>query len=207
ELQNVVDQILANRDYRTKRRDAAQILVSEVVATLRTTGTSAEMPVTGTSLGAARLPLSVLQRIADVAGTFKRDSVRVIVTEGWAQIETCKIKHSGIKPVSLQAIPDFNLDLPVDASLLDALGLASLLTKIQIKNQGLTKRVEHAERQANGAIESAAHKLAEFNVNADQLRRLVKERIREAGARIAKALGPEKLKRAAAAGTSPTERD
>ncbi|MGB8130457.1 MAG: hypothetical protein WCG81_11755 [Candidatus Angelobacter sp.] len=207
ELQNAVAQILANRDYRTKRRDAAQILISEVVATFRTTGASAEIPITGTAFGAACLPLSVLERIWEVATTFNRDSIKVVISDAWVQVETCRIKHSGIKPVPLQAIPDFNIDLPVDASLLETLGLASLLTKTQIKDQGLSKRVEHAERQATGAIEAAAHKLAEFGVSADQLQRVVNERIREAGARIAKTLGHENLKRSARAGANPTSQD
>jgi hypothetical protein len=48
-----------------------------------------------------------------------------------------------------QEIPDLNIDIPVDASALETLGLASLLTKQQIANQGLKKRVEHAKVQAN----------------------------------------------------------
>jgi predicted hydrocarbon binding protein len=207
ELQNVVAQILANRDYRTKRRDAAQILVSEMIATFRTTGSSAEIPIIGTAFGAACLPLSVMERMSEVAATFNRDSIKVVISDAWVQVESCKIKHTGIKPVTLQAIPDFNIDLPVDASLLDTLGLASLLTKIQIKDQGLTKRVEHAERQASAAIESAAHRLAEFGVSADELRRVVKERVREAGDRIAKTLGHEKLKRSTGAGASATSQN
>jgi hypothetical protein len=134
DLQNTVEQILANRDYRTKRRDTAQILVSEVVATIRSIGTSAEMPIIGTALGAARLPLSTLERMVRIAATFKRDSVRIVVEDGWVQIESCKVKHSGVKPVPLESVPDFNIDLPVDASLLDTLGLASLLTKRQISD-------------------------------------------------------------------------
>jgi hypothetical protein len=207
DLRNTVDQILANRDHRTKRRDAAQILVSENIATIRTTGTNAEMPVTGSGLGAARLPLSVLERMAEVTATFTSDSVRVIVSDGWVQVETCKVKHSGIKPISLQEIPDFNIDLAVDASMLDTLGLASLLTKQQIANQGLTKRVEHAKAQATAAIDSAAHRLVELGVSAEQIRKLVTDRVREAGARIAKTLGPERLKRSARAGAGATSQN
>jgi hypothetical protein len=204
DLESAVSQILANRDNRVKRRDTSQILVSEVLATIRTTGTTAEMPVVGAQLGAARLPLSVLERMIEVAATFKGDWVRVIVSDGGVQVQTCKIKHSGIKPIALQEIPDFNLDLPVDASLLETLGLASLLTRRQISNQGLTKRVEHAERQATAAIDSAAHRLAEFGVSPEELRKLVAERVREAGSRIAKTLGHERLKRSARSGAGPS---
>ncbi len=155
ELQNAVDQLLVNRDKRTKKRDTADLLVSEAVATMRTTGPSAEMPVVGVAFGAARVPLVVLEQMAEVAGTYGRPDVQVIVSEGSARVGTWKTKSAAIKETKLDAIPDFAIDLPVDASVLETLGLASLLSEIQIADQGLTKRVKYARQQAEGAIESA----------------------------------------------------
>jgi hypothetical protein len=196
ELQNAVDQLLVNRDKRTKKRDMADLLVSEAVATMRTTGSSAEMPVKGVAFGAARVPLVVLEQMAEVAGTYDRPDIQVTVSDGLVQVGTWKTKSAAIKETKLEAIPDFNIDLPVDASVLETLGLASLLSEIQIADQGLTKRVKYARQQAEGAIESAALRLVELGVSADQIRRLVNLRIDEAGARVAKTLESEKLRTA-----------
>jgi hypothetical protein len=137
ELQNAVDQLLVNRDKRTKRRDMADLLVSEVVAAIRTTGSSAEMPVSGIAFGAARDPLSVLEQMAEVAGTYDRPDIQVTVSDGLVQVGTWKTKSAAIKETKLEALPDFNIDLPVDASVLETLGLASLLSETQIADQGL----------------------------------------------------------------------
>lgn len=88
ELQNAVDQLLVNRDKRTKKRDMADLLVSEVVATMRTTGASVEMPVKGIAFGAARVPLMVLEQMAEVAGTYDRPDIQVTVSNGLVQVGT-----------------------------------------------------------------------------------------------------------------------
>src|SRR5579871_5077746 len=137
ELQNAVDQLLVNRDKRTKKRDMADLLVSEVVAAIRTTGSSAEMPVSGIAFGAARVPLSGLEQMAEFAGTYDRPDIQVTVSDGLVQVGTWKTKSAAIKETKLEALPDFNIDLPVDASVLETLGLASLLSETQIADQGL----------------------------------------------------------------------
>jgi hypothetical protein len=181
ELQNATDQLLVNRGRYDKRRDFADVLVSEVIATLRTTGTSAEIPVAGLAFGAARIPLMVLEQVARVVGTYKQREIRVTISEGVVKVESWRTKHAAI---TVGTIPDLAIDLPVDATLLDTLGLGSALSESQLAEQGLTKRVKHAKKEADRAIHSAAGHLAALGISAAQVRALVQSSVQEAGKRL-----------------------
>ena len=207
DLRNAVDQILVNRDKHTKKRDIADLLVSEVVATIRTTGCVAEMPIIGTLFGAARVPLAILEQMAEVARTYNQPDIRVTVSNGSLRVETWKTNNTAIKETKLESIPDFTIDLPVDASTLDTLGLASLLSESQITDQGLAKRVNHAKREADGAIQSAANALAEFGVSADQIKQLVNQNIKVAATKVAKSLDSDNLQKSTAKRNTKISRD
>jgi len=90
------------------------------VATFRAVGTSTEIPVNGTSPGAARIPLSALEAIASTAGMFKKKEIKIVIEDGSIKIDTFRHNHPDIR---LGILPDQRIDLPVDASLLDTLGV------------------------------------------------------------------------------------
>lgn len=166
--------------------DLADLLVSECAATLRSVGTSTEIPVFGTSTGVARLPLSVLKDIAKIAGTYKSKEVPVVVEEGSIKVSSFRMRS---EEITLGAIPNQQIDIPVDASLLDTLALGVLLNELQITEQGLTRRVLDAWQKANEAIHEAALSLMDLEVTEAQIRGLVEERVKEAAERLRAGFG------------------
>ena len=180
DLKNATKQLLVNRgEFRDS--DLVDLLVSECVATLRTVGTSTEIPVTGTLPGAARLPLSVLQEMAKIAGSYKTTEVPVLVIEGGIKVASFR---RGNDQITLGQIPDQRINIPVDASLLDTLAIGVLLSEMQITEQGLTRRVLEAWQKANVAIHEAAASLTALDVTEAQIRDLVEERVQKAAERL-----------------------
>jgi hypothetical protein len=180
DLKNATKQLLMNRgEFRDS--DLADLLVSECAATLRTVGTSTEIPVFGTSPGAARLPLSVLKDIAKIAGTYKSKEVPMVVEEGAIKLASFRMRNENI---TLGAIPNQQIDIPVDASLLDTLAIGVLLSELQITEQGLTRRVLDGWQKANEAIHEAASSLTALEVTEAQIRELVEKRIQAAAERL-----------------------
>lgn len=180
DLKNATKQLLVNRG-EFRDTDLADLLVSECVATLRTVGTSTEIPVFGTSPGTARLPLSVLKDIAKTAGTYKSKEVPIVVEEGSIKVASFRMRSESI---TLGAIPNQQIDIPVDASLLDTLAIGILLSEMQITEQGLTRRVLDAWQKANEAIHKAAASLTELGVTEPQIRGLVEQRVQAAADRL-----------------------
>jgi hypothetical protein len=180
DLKNATKQLLVNRgEFRDS--DLADLLVSECAATLRTVGTSTEIPVFGTSPGTARLPLSVLKDIAKSAGTYKSKEVPIVVQEGSIKVASFRMRNESI---TVGTVPNQQIDIPVDASLLDTLAIGVLLSEMQITEQGLTRRVLDAWQKANEAIHAAAQSLTELNVTEAQIRGIVEERVQSVAERL-----------------------
>jgi hypothetical protein len=183
DLKNATKQVLVNRG-KFKNTDVADLMVSECVATFRAVGTSTEIPVNGISPGTARIPLSALDAIARTAGMFKRKEVTVLIEDGGIKVDTFRHSHPHIK---LGILPDQSIDLPIDASLLDTLGVGAVLTESAIERQGLTNRILDAWERANRSITSAAGSLAALGVTEEQIRQLVEKQVTAAGQRLIQA--------------------
>jgi len=183
DMKNATKQLLVNRG-QFKDTDIADLLVSECVATFRAVGTTTEIPVHGTSPGTARLPLPVLKMIASTAGTFKSKAIKLVIEDGAIKIGSFKHRNPEIR---LGSLPDQRIDLPVDASLLDTLGIGAILGEATIEEQGLTNRILEAWEKANRAITSAAGTLADLGVSEQQIRELVEQQVEASGKRLQKA--------------------
>jgi hypothetical protein len=183
DLKNATKQLLFNRG-KFNDTDIADLLVSECVATLRAVGTTTEIPVNGTSPGTARIPLATLKMIANTAGTFKSKEITLAIEDGAIKIGSFKHRNPEIR---LGSLPDQRIDLPVDASLLDTLGMAAILSKEKIEDQGLTNRILEAWEKANRAITSATGTLADLGVSEQQIRELVEQQVEACGKRLQKA--------------------
>ena len=129
----------------------------------------------------ARIPLPALKAIASTAGTFKKKEVTVVIEDGAIKIDTFRHGHPGIK---LGILPDQRIDLPVGASLLDTLGVGTILTESGIEEQGLTNRILDAWERANRAITSAAGSLAALGISEQQIRQLVEVQVTASGQRL-----------------------
>lgn len=184
DLRNATRQLTTTRG-QNKETDFADLLVSECIATFRTVGTSTDLPVLGIQPGTARLPIHTLEKIAAVAGTFKANETRVLIWEGLIKIGSWQTKDADI---TLGTIPDQSFDMPADASFLDTLALASLLTPAAVKEQGLERRVVRAQRAKEDAIDRATRAMEPMLVEREKIAALVEEHIVEAGERLRSAL-------------------
>jgi len=180
DLRNATRQLTENRGS-NKNTDFADVLVSECVATFRSIGTSTELPIHGIQPGTARLPIRTLEKIAAIAKTFKGQETLVIVWDGLIKIGSWQTRNPEI---TLGTIPDQNLDMPSDASFIDTLALASLLTLAGVRDQGLEGRVVKAQRAKEDAIDRATRALEPLMIERGQIATLVQEHIAEAGKRL-----------------------
>jgi len=180
DLRNATRQLTENRGS-NKDTDFADVLVSECVATFRSVGTSAELPIHGVQPGTARLPIRTLEKIAGVAKTFRGQETLVLIWEGLIKIGSWQTRNPEI---TLGIIPDQTLDMPSDATFLDTLALASLLTPAGIKEQGLERRVVKAQRAKEDAIDRATRALEPLTIERGQIAKLVEGHIAEAGKRL-----------------------
>jgi hypothetical protein len=173
ELRKAQKQLLFNRGV-FKETDCADLLVSPCVATFRTVGTEFEAPVKGNHLGPARMPLKTLRQLIRAAGTFGKSEIKLHFEPGKVQVEKFTIHHPD---VTLGIFPSQKFDLPPDASVLDTLALASLLSPEQIADQGLRERVEAAQRRASVAVSSAESALRDLGIPRESIQKIVDARI------------------------------
>jgi hypothetical protein len=163
--------------------DFADILVSETGATFRAVGTDTEVPVNGMQPGTARLPLRVLNRIPELARSYKERDIQISFVTGVMTVGRTKVRHQDIV---VGLIPDQSVTLPSDATVLDTLAVARLLSPEEIVEQGLRERVEVAQERTAMAVANAAFALAEFGVPPEQLRALVDSRIEAVAGRLSR---------------------
>ena len=180
DLKNAIRQMTLNRG-QNKATDFVDVLVSECVATFRTVGSSMDAPVNGIQPGTARLPFTTLERFSLIAKTFKGKEVVVLILDGLFKVNGWQTRDGEI---TLGTIPDQSLDMPSDATFLDTLALASLLTPAGIKAQGLEKRVVKAQRAKEDAIDRATRALEPLLVEREKIAALVEDHIVDAGKRL-----------------------
>lgn len=184
DLERGVKQLLANRD-KNAAGDFADVLVSECVATLRTVGSSTEIPVAGTAPGAARVPVSCFEEFIRQSRTFHQREIEISISPGVFKIGSWRQKYPDI---SLGTIPDQAMDLPVNASVLDTLALAEIMTDEQISRQGLGKRLNAAKESAASAIKKATAALAPLEIAEEQVQELVQQHVQATSRNLARLL-------------------
>lgn len=184
DLKNAIRQITVNRG-EDRATDFVDVLVSEFVATFRAVGTSVDVPVNGIQPGTARLRIATLERFSAMAKAFKVGETSVQFRDGIFKVGRWGTKDPGIV---LGVIPDLSLDMPSDASFLDALALAWLLSPAGVKEQGLERRVVKAQRAKEDAIDRATRALEPLLVEREKIAALIEDHIAEAGKRLRSSL-------------------
>ncbi len=184
DLKSAIRQITVNRG-EGRATDSVDVLVSECIATFRALGTSVEVPVNGIQPGTARLRIATLERFSAMAKAFKAKETSVQFWEGIFKVGGWGTKDPGIV---LGVIPDLSLDMPSDASFLDVLALAIILSPAGVKMQGLTGRMIKAERAKEDSIDRATRSLEPLRVEREKIAALVEDHIAEAGKRLRSSL-------------------
>lgn len=184
DLKQAIREINVNRG-ENRAADFVDVLVSECVATFRAVGTSVDVPVNGIQPGTARLPIATLERFSAMAKAFKAKETTVQFWDGIFKVGSWGTKDWEIV---LGVIPDLSLDMPPDATFLDTLAMAWILSPVGVKEQGLERRVAMAQRAKDDAIDRATRALEPLQVQREKLAALVEAHIAEAGKRLRSSL-------------------
>ena len=180
DLRLAASQLKVNRGEYTES-DTVDILVSECAATFRAVGTETEVPVEGKRPGSVRLSLKSLQNIKKVALSFKKTALRLKFEPGTAWIETFSQTHPDIE---IGNIPDQQLQIPLDVSVLDTLALAEILGPEGVVQEGMRARVEDAIRSRTDTVARALEMLKPLGITEGQLQELAEENIAAAVERL-----------------------
>lgn len=160
DLKKGISLILAGRKEYVDQDTADFIAIADSLK-LCSTGTSTEMDANVVQAGYGRVPLPILKSIKKVAGSFRTDRVRVKIEAGRLKIETFGFSHPDIE---LKRIGTRIADLPVNASVLDALAMQKLYSAEELAESGLAARVLGAQERAIATVERATRSLEEFEI-------------------------------------------
>lgn len=177
DLRRAVRELQVNRGSHNKE-DEVTIFVSGYAATFRAPGTDSEYPVDGISPGVARLPITVLKRIADMLGS-KEPELRFV--NGTVLSGNTSVKHQLIK---IGEVPNIRIQVPIDPSPFELIVIGRVLGDDLIAEQGLGARLKSATEWMNQAILRAAPHLAPFGITDTALRALIEAAIDSAKGKI-----------------------
>ena len=180
DLRLAASQLKVNRG-QYRESDTVDILVSECAAAFRAVGTETEVPVEGKHPGSVRLSLKSLQDVKKVALSFKKKHVVLRFEPGNAKVETFSRTHPDIE---LGEIPDQQLQIPLDVSVIDTLALSEILGPERVVKEGMRARVEDAINIRAEALSKAVIALQPIGITEKQLQILIDTQIREATERI-----------------------
>jgi hypothetical protein len=164
--------------------DSADLTVSAFTLGVKAVGTETTLAANGKQSGTARLPLKILVRVADLAKTYHQRESTILIDEGYAKVGRTKTSHPDISVGSGGFEP---ASIPPNASALDTLAVASMMTPEQIANAGLRGRVETAQQRVSAAVRAALSVLKEFGLTAQDITQIIDKRVEEAAQIIRKA--------------------
>lgn len=181
DAKRALKQIQASRG-REGKEDLIQVLVSEYAATFRAVGTQSECPVHGISPGTAQVPIPVFEKALDMRTT---NELQLRTTDGAIFSGKSSVRHAA---VTVGTIPDTRISVPIDSLPFDLLVIERLIGEAAMTAQGLTSRLQKAKEGLPLALAKAAAELGPYGVNAEDLRALVENAMREAEPRVKEAL-------------------
>jgi hypothetical protein len=176
DLKRAARQLQVNRD-EFKDTDVADLVVSPSTLEMKAVGTETCIAANGKQPGAARLPLKIFAKLIDMAKTYHQRESTILVDDGYAKVGRTKTSHPDITVGDVCSHP---LSIPPNASAIDTLAVASMMTPEQIADAGLRDRVENAQKRASAAVVLALGALKEFNVTSTDLAEIIDQRVAEA---------------------------
>lgn len=157
--------------------DVADLIVSPSTLEMRAVGTETCIAANGKQPGSVRLPLKMFIKVVGKAKTYHHRESTILVDNGYAKVGRTTISHPDIAVGDATGHPP---SIPPDASALDTLAVASMMTPEQIADAGLRERVENAQKRASAAVGFALGTLKEFNVSPADLAEIIDRRVAEA---------------------------
>lgn len=185
DLKRAVKVIQANRG-EFKDSDFADLGVSACAVDLTAIGTESSIVADGKQIGNARIPLRVMSRVVDTARSYHTRECTVLVDNGFVSIGRTKVSHPDIV-VGVDASDV--VSIPVNASVLDTLAVASLMDPEKIADAGLRERVQIAQKRATAAVQAATDALREFGITAEDISEILDRRVAETATLIKRIAG------------------
>jgi len=98
------------------------------------------------------------------------------ITEGQIQAGSTTLNHPG---VSIEILKERIADLPIDATLIDALTLSFRFNSQELRESGLSDRVQAAQQRADELVDRASKLLQPLEITRDELAWLVTEHFKK----------------------------
>lgn len=185
DLSQTVRRLRANRDL-FKESDFANLVVSTCAVDISAVGSEERVVADGKQTGSALIPFLMFVKLVETARSYHQRECTIFVDNGFASVGRSKITHPDIAVgVGASAV----VSIPVDASALDTLAVATLMGPEKIADAGWRERVQMAQRRASEAIRAAVDALLEFGVSTEDITEVVNRRVAEAAEVIRKAVG------------------
>jgi hypothetical protein len=184
DLKRSARQLQVNRG-EFKDTDVADLIVSASTLEMKAVGTETCIAADGKQPGEARLPLKVFVKLVDVAKAYHTRESTILIDDGYAKVGRTRTSSPDITVGHVSSHP---LSIPPNASVIDTLAVASMMTPEQVADAGLRERVESAQKRASAAVEVAFSALKEFNIASADLAEIIDQKVAEAAEVIRKAL-------------------
>jgi hypothetical protein len=176
QLKRSARQLQINRDA-FKDADVVYLIVSPTTLDIQAVGTTDRIVADGKQPGSGRLPLKVFMKMVDMVASQGQRECTVLIDDGSAKVGRQKTSHPDITVSGDLSRP---LSIPPNASALDTLAVASMMTMQQIADAGMRERVQFAQRRASAAVAAATEALREFGVTVGNLTEILDRRVAEA---------------------------
>jgi hypothetical protein len=187
DLKRAAKQLQVNRGEFTDS-DFAEFAVSACAVDITSVGTETRIVAGGKQTGSARLPLKVLARLVDSARSYHAKECTLLVDNGFVTIGRTRVSHPDI----VVGVGASNaISIPINASALDTLAVATLVDPEKIADAGLRERVQTAQKRASAAVQAAADALREFGVSTEEITEILDRRVVEAAELIKSATRSE----------------
>lgn len=188
DFRRAVKNLLAPKPRRGQARvDYVDFNVRQGEVQLVTTGTLSSFSAEIKRGGYARIPYTTFRLLSRSLLTLSQSRVAVSIQEGEVRAAGLAFRHHGI---TIRQIGARIADLPVNASLLDALMLMAQFSGDELEDSGLLGRVMEAQAQATVLIDQAAKILESFGIERETLREFVWDQVRRRAHESKPPLGP-----------------
>jgi hypothetical protein len=128
------------------------------------------------------MPIPVFERAIGMGTT---DELQLRVTDGAIFCGRSAVRHGR---VTVGAIPDIRISVPIDSFPLDLLVIERLIGERAAIEQGLGSRLQQAKEGLRLALSKAANELSPYGVRAEDLEVLIERTVREAEPKVKAAL-------------------
>lgn len=139
------------------------------------TGVSSAFAAQIVSSGYSRVPCRVMEGLYKSLKTLRQASLNVSIETGAVKMGSLAIRHPEI---SLRPIGSRIADLPINAPLLDVLGLLVRYSPDEIEDSGLGARVLEAQAQVSRMIDRALEALEPLEIRREALDQFLWEQIK-----------------------------